>query len=79
MGRSLSLQDEDFDLDYPLSVDDEYWETGDPETDFIQPAGIPSRLEAFVTVLKLLRIVESTLRMVVRPVFVPVFSSSDLS
>ncbi|WVR05193.1 hypothetical protein IAU60_002205 [Kwoniella sp. DSM 27419] len=63
IGRSVALQDDDFDADYPIDVDDEYWDTGDPETDFQQPesAGI-SRISAFVHVLKLDHILGATLR-----------------
>ncbi len=53
-----------FDVDYPIDVDDEYWETGDPETDFKQPEGIPSKVSYFVSVLKLSRIMGEVLKTV---------------
>jgi hypothetical protein len=45
-----------FDVDYPLDVDDEYWDTGNPKTDFIQPAGKTSKIAMFISSLKLGRI-----------------------
>ncbi|KAH9851368.1 fungal-specific transcription factor domain-containing protein [Lenzites betulinus] len=42
LGRPCGIQDEDFDVEPPIECDDEYWETGDPATDFKQPAGKPS-------------------------------------
>ncbi|WWC61049.1 uncharacterized protein I303_103627 [Kwoniella dejecticola CBS 10117] len=63
VGRSVALQDTDFDADYPIDVDDEYWDTGDPEKDFKQPeeAGI-STISAFIQTLKLDHIIGATLR-----------------
>ena len=45
-----------FDVDYPLDVDDEYWDTGNPQTDFVQPAGKTSRVSMFISTLQLGRI-----------------------
>ena len=45
-----------FDVDYPLEVDDVYWETGDSETRFKQPPGQPSLLQATVAYIKLTQI-----------------------
>lgn len=63
IGRSVALQDTDFDADYPIAVDDEYWDTGNPETDFKQPesAGVPS-ITAFIHILKLDHIISAALR-----------------
>ena len=63
IGRSVALQDSDFDADYPIEVDDQFWETGDPKHNFIQPpeAGI-SKISAFVHLLKLDHIIGATLR-----------------
>ena len=63
IGRSVALQDTDFDADYPIAVDDEYWDTGNPETDFVQPVGtgIP-KVAAFVHTLKLDHIIGAALR-----------------
>ncbi|WWD01334.1 hypothetical protein V866_008277 [Kwoniella sp. B9012] len=63
VGRSVALQDTDFDADYPIDVDDEYWETGDQETDFKQPEGAGiSSVAAFIQTLKLDHIIGATLR-----------------
>jgi len=63
IGRSVALQDTDFDADYPIAVDDEYWETGDPAKNFVQPpeAGVP-KVAAFIHTLKLDHIIGATLR-----------------
>ncbi|WVQ71732.1 hypothetical protein IAR50_001273 [Cryptococcus sp. DSM 104548] len=62
IGRSVAIQDTDFDADYPQDVDDEYWDTGDPEKDFKQPPGRPSRISAFIQLLKLDHIVGAVLQ-----------------
>ncbi|OCF36652.1 hypothetical protein I316_01905 [Kwoniella heveanensis BCC8398] len=63
IGRSVALQDADFDADYPIDVDDEYWDTGDPDLDFKQPEGAGvSSIAAFVQTLKLDHILGATLR-----------------
>lgn len=64
MGRPLAIHDEDIDVDYPLDVDDEYWETSDPARDFVQPAGKPSQLGGFIAMLKLHQISGYCLRTV---------------
>lgn len=63
IGRSVALQDTDFDADYPILVDDEYWDTGNPDTDFVQPehAGVP-KVAAFVHMLKLDHVLGAALR-----------------
>nr|XP_019042276.1 hypothetical protein I302_08877 [Kwoniella bestiolae CBS 10118]OCF21206.1 hypothetical protein I302_08877 [Kwoniella bestiolae CBS 10118] len=63
VGRSVALQDTDFDADYPIDVDDEFWDTGEAEKDFKQPeeAGISS-IAAFIQTLKLDHIIGATLR-----------------
>ncbi|KAJ4497017.1 fungal-specific transcription factor domain-containing protein [Lentinula lateritia] len=48
LGRPCSLHDEDFDLDYPIDCDDEFWLLSDPEESFKQPPGKPSKI-AFIT------------------------------
>ncbi|WVF72208.1 hypothetical protein IAT40_007020 [Kwoniella sp. CBS 6097] len=63
IGRSVALQDSDFDADYPIDVDDEFWDTGDSELDFKQPEGAGvSSIAAFVQTLKLDHILGATLR-----------------
>ncbi|ORX39924.1 fungal-specific transcription factor domain-domain-containing protein [Kockovaella imperatae] len=58
IGRSVAIQDTDFDADYPIAVDDEYW-----SGDFVQPAhaGVP-KVAAFVHTLKLDHIIGAALR-----------------
>jgi hypothetical protein len=63
IGRSVALQDTDFDADYPIAVDDEFWDTGDSATNFIQPesAGLP-KVSAFIHMLKLDHVIGAALR-----------------
>ncbi|TRM69375.1 fungal-specific transcription factor domain-containing protein [Schizophyllum amplum] len=59
-GFQGSLQSESFDLDLPIACDDEYWDTGDPNTSFKQPPGRPSKIEYFNQYLKLMEIYTAT-------------------
>jgi hypothetical protein len=63
IGRSVALQDTDFDADYPIAVDDEYWETGNESTNFVQPkhSGLP-KVSAFIHMLKLDHVIGAALR-----------------
>ncbi|PFH50026.1 hypothetical protein AMATHDRAFT_75846 [Amanita thiersii Skay4041] len=62
LGRPCAIQDEDFDLDMPLEVDDEYWEHPDPEQRFRQPPDKPSLVTAFNLYLKLNQVLAFSLR-----------------
>ncbi|KIL64052.1 hypothetical protein M378DRAFT_163769 [Amanita muscaria Koide BX008] len=62
LGRPCAIQNEDYDIDYPLEVDDEYWEHPDPEQRFKQPPGKPSYVTAFNVYLKLNQLLGFTLR-----------------
>ncbi|ESK85138.1 hypothetical protein Moror_3593 [Moniliophthora roreri MCA 2997] len=62
LGRPCAIQDEDFDLDMPAECDDEYWEHPDPEMAFKQPPGRPSYVSAFISYLKLMRLLAIALR-----------------
>ncbi|KAF8973128.1 fungal-specific transcription factor domain-containing protein, partial [Flammula alnicola] len=62
LGRPCLMNDEDFDVDYPIECDDEYWETEDPEQAFKQPPGLPCTITGFVCALKLCEILAFTLR-----------------
>ncbi|EKM58717.1 uncharacterized protein PHACADRAFT_182969, partial [Phanerochaete carnosa HHB-10118-sp] len=62
LGSPCSLHDEDFDLDYLIECDDEYWATDDPQKDFKQPRGQPSTIAHFNCVLTLQRIYVHALR-----------------
>ncbi|KAJ7647923.1 fungal-specific transcription factor domain-containing protein [Roridomyces roridus] len=56
LGRSPSINPEEFDVDPPLEVDDEYWDHG-----FIQPLGKPSSISFFVHLTRLFQILCKTL------------------
>ncbi|KAI0824058.1 fungal-specific transcription factor domain-containing protein [Trametes gibbosa] len=62
LGRPCALQDEDFDVKPPIECDDEYWETGDPLTDFKQPTGKPSTVTFLNCHNQLLQILAFALR-----------------
>lgn len=62
LGRPCCSGEEDFDVDLPLEVDDEYWNTEDPERAFQQPPGKPAKIAAFNSYLKLTRIAAYALR-----------------
>ncbi|KAJ7250039.1 fungal-specific transcription factor domain-containing protein [Mycena haematopus] len=57
LGRPMGLHIEEYDVDFPLEVDDEYWDQG-----FVQPSGSPSRLSYFVYYLQLCEILGDTMR-----------------
>ncbi|KAF7341126.1 Fungal-trans domain-containing protein [Mycena venus] len=57
LGRPTGLQVEEYDLELPLEVDDEYWDSG-----FIQPLGKPSQLSYFVCQLRLSEILVDAMR-----------------
>jgi hypothetical protein len=54
-----------YDVDYPLEVDDEFWDTGDPATDFVQPDDRPSRISVFVCLLKLVKVINRSMKVIV--------------
>ncbi|KAJ7872850.1 fungal-specific transcription factor domain-containing protein [Mycena olivaceomarginata] len=60
VGRPCALQYEDFDLDLPLQVDDEYWDH--PTHPFQQPAGKPSVIAAFNRLIHLNHILAYSLK-----------------
>ncbi|KAH9851367.1 fungal-specific transcription factor domain-containing protein [Lenzites betulinus] len=62
LGRPCALQDEDYDCEPLLECDDEYWNTGDPATDFKQPAGRPSTVVFMNCLSRLLQILAFALR-----------------
>ncbi|KAL7424057.1 Gypsy retrotransposon integrase-like protein 1 [Cryptotrichosporon argae] len=63
IGRGMAISDTDFDTEYPVAVDDEFWETGNPETDFKQPeaAGM-AMVTPFIQLLKLDHVLGAALR-----------------
>jgi hypothetical protein len=55
-----------FDVDLPMEIDDEYWENEhEPDQAFKQPAGKPSVLSYFVSLIKLIQILAVALRTIV--------------
>ncbi|KDR75839.1 hypothetical protein GALMADRAFT_68653, partial [Galerina marginata CBS 339.88] len=63
LGRACGLAEEDFDLDLPLEVDDDYWEaTEDGHGPFKQPSGVPSMVTAFNEFIKLTQIMAFAIR-----------------
>jgi hypothetical protein len=60
MDSSLPDSNSSFDLDLPLEVDDEYWETG-----FVQPDGQPSVIAYFNSYLSLMDILAYAMRLIV--------------
>ncbi|KAJ7729665.1 fungal-specific transcription factor domain-containing protein, partial [Mycena maculata] len=57
LGRPAAIHVEDYDVEPPLEVDDEYWEHG-----FTQPLGKPSMLSYFASILRLSEILGEALR-----------------
>ncbi|KAJ7091950.1 fungal-specific transcription factor domain-containing protein [Mycena belliarum] len=47
LGRPRVMHDNDYDLDYPVDCDEEYWGNPDPRKRFQQPEGQPS-MQAFI-------------------------------
>ena len=52
-----------FDLDTLVECDDEYWDTGDPETNMQQPKGKPSYVAFFNCYARLMEIYSYAMRM----------------
>jgi hypothetical protein len=50
----------------PLSCDDEYLEHSDPEKAFKQPEGIPSKMDYFISMIRLNQILAFSQRTLVR-------------
>lgn len=53
LGRQPCIQADDIDADLPVACDDEYWDTGNPDTVFKQPAHKPSKLAFFAHYVKI--------------------------
>ncbi|PPR05818.1 hypothetical protein CVT26_010098 [Gymnopilus dilepis] len=62
LGRPCTIHDEEFDVEYPIECDDEYWETENPDDAFKQPHGKPCSITAFICLIKLCEILAFTLR-----------------
>ena len=66
LGDTCSSTFSSFDIDFPLEVDDEYWENPlDPERAFVQPPNKPSTSSFFVSYSKLSQILGFILRTIV--------------
>ncbi|KAJ7707152.1 fungal-specific transcription factor domain-containing protein [Mycena metata] len=57
LGRPMGLHGEDYDIDLPLQVDDEYWDSG-----FNQPPGKPALISYFISHARLCEILGDALR-----------------
>ncbi|KAJ7020005.1 fungal-specific transcription factor domain-containing protein [Mycena alexandri] len=56
LGRPRVTRDDDYDIDYPVECDDEYWDHPDPNQKFQQPEGKPSIYAFSVAYMKLTEI-----------------------
>ncbi|KAJ7761028.1 fungal-specific transcription factor domain-containing protein [Mycena metata] len=56
LGRPRVTRDDDYDIDYPVECDDEYWDHPDPDQRFRQPEGKPSIYAFSVAHMKLTEI-----------------------
>ena len=55
-----------FDTDLPSNCDDEYLEHPDPEMAFKQPSGIPSKMDYFISMIRLNQVLAFAQRTLVR-------------
>lgn len=62
LGRPCTIQDEDFDVDWPLECDDEFWGFGITQHLFQQPPDKPSKMTYVILMLKLQQIHAFALR-----------------
>ncbi|KAF9568044.1 hypothetical protein CPC08DRAFT_702861 [Agrocybe pediades] len=63
LGRPVLLHQGDFDAEYPIECDDEYWDTANPEQAFKQPEGKPCKISSFVCLIKLCEILATSMRL----------------
>ncbi|KAK0217367.1 fungal-specific transcription factor domain-containing protein [Armillaria nabsnona] len=61
-GRPPAIRDEDFDLDFPIICDDEYWAINEGGCEFTQPPGVHSRMDYFIMHLRLCQIMSFAVR-----------------
>ncbi|KAJ7188000.1 fungal-specific transcription factor domain-containing protein [Mycena filopes] len=62
LGRSSAIHVEDYDVELPIEVDDEYWDHADPAQAFKQPPAKPSVITYFNCHIRLCEILGSALR-----------------
>ncbi|KAJ6472861.1 fungal-specific transcription factor domain-containing protein [Mycena vitilis] len=60
MGRPCAVQHDDFDIDFPIECDDEYWKH--PVHPFQQPLGVPSTVTFFNVIMRLQHILAFSLK-----------------
>ncbi|THU85686.1 hypothetical protein K435DRAFT_869015 [Dendrothele bispora CBS 962.96] len=60
-GRNCFIHEDEYDVDFPVEVDDEFWDQGDPKN-FQQPADKPSLVSFFVHYIKLSDILSYAMR-----------------
>ncbi len=63
--RSAADLPSSIDVDFPIEVDDEYWENPDPSQAFRQPQGNPSKGLYYTSFLKLNQLMAKCLRILV--------------
>ncbi|KAG7098492.1 hypothetical protein E1B28_000435 [Marasmius oreades] len=63
-GRQPNLHEDEYNVDLPLPVDDEFWDCTDPKMNFKQPPGKPSSIAFFGYLIKLSDIMSYAQRMV---------------
>ena len=68
-----------FNAEYPLEVDDDFWENDDPQLAFVQPSDKPSTVITFNLWLRLTDFAASTLQSLVSPLWCGLFVSSFVS
>ncbi|KAH9083378.1 fungal-specific transcription factor domain-containing protein [Lactarius deliciosus] len=76
LGRPCATKEDDFNAEYPLEVDDDFWENDNPQLAFVQPSDKPSAVIAFNLWLRLTDFAASTLQSLVSPLLYGLFLSS---
>ncbi|KAJ7063364.1 fungal-specific transcription factor domain-containing protein [Mycena amicta] len=65
-GRPLAMHDQDYDQDFPVECDDEYWDLPEPLS-FRQPKDKPAKISYFICYAKLLEIQASVTTTIYSP------------
>jgi hypothetical protein len=77
LGHPCVIQDDDFDVDLPMAVDDEYWEEPVHLAELpVPPKNGPSTMDAFVCAIQLTRMLAFALRTVVSRIVSTLFGHS---
>ncbi|KAI3609468.1 hypothetical protein WG66_001243 [Moniliophthora roreri] len=64
LGRAPIIHEDEFDVDLPIAVDDEFWDSADSSKNFKQPSGKPSLMDFFIHFMMLSDIMSHALRTV---------------